>query len=753
MGCGHAEPVRGLRSAVCRGAAAVALVLGGAGPGSATPLVRVVPGESMNIDTAGVVVTASSTAWRVTAPMRPDNGNATLPTSFRRWWHFEVAGLDATAGSTLAMSITRSGYSDLITPVWSLDGGLTYQRVPGAVPTYSSSTLTQSFTVTTPPGVTSIRLAKYYPYTLGMGDRFRASLAGNPFVREETIGTSAQGRGIVMHTLTDATVPDTGKQRVWVHAAVHPSETPASFTAEGLIGWLAGGSDEARTLLARTIVNVVTMANPDGVALGNYRTTSTSVNLENEWAAPYTSTVPEIAALRGTIERFMGTATAPGPNPITMLLNLHASHNETYPFHFVHRASYPTSGVTAEVRALEDRWVAAYKARSPFGALRTTDPQSTLAGRSYVESMMLDRYTLSPAWDPVMAITWEGTYQAGPTAGVPNTPDDYRRMGSDMGWAIADYYGVSLAPITLFAAAGTTVGQAAAGQPLLAGTLPARKTGAGTIVLDAANVITGSTAIQQGTLRLSHPAALARSAVTPLAGGTLALAAALRTTVGRLSPAAGGFVDLGSGLLTVAAGLSRTDLLASLAAARGSGSWTGTSGIGSSSVAADVAGGALRSVGWLEGGAGAVTIAYAAPGDTNLDWLVDILDVATILGSGRFTSGLAATWAEGDFNFDGFADILDVADIVAADLFNAGPYNGAAAGVVAVPEPAGPGAGVVLVAAALTAATHLRGRSTRARGPAAAPSARRRAGCGPRGRRRASRPHVALSPPSPASRR
>jgi autotransporter-associated beta strand protein len=753
MGCGHARPVGRRRMAAWRAAAAVALPLAAAGPGFAAPLIRIVPGESMNIDTAGVVVTASSTAWRVTAPMRPDNGNASLPTSFRRWWHFQVDGLDAASGSTLAMSITKSGYSDLITPVWSLDGGLTYQRVPGAVPTYSSATLTQSFTVKTPPGVTSIRLAKYYPYTLAMFDRFRASLAGSPFVREETIGASAQGRGIVMHTLTDTTVPDAGKQRVWVHAAVHPSETPASFTAEGLIGWLAGGSDEARTLLGHTIVNVVTMANPDGVALGNYRTTSTSVNLENEWASPYASTVPEITALRGTIERFMGTAAAPGSNPITMLLNLHASHGETYPFHFVHQATYPTSGVTAEVRALEDRWVAAYKGRSQFGAMRTSDPQSTLAGRSYVESMMLDRYTLSPAWDPVMAITWEGTYQAGPTAGVPNTPDDYRVMGSDMGWAIADYYGVNLDPITLFAAAGTTVGQAAAGQPLLAGTLPARKTGAGTLVLDAANVITGSTTIQQGTLRLAHPTALAESTVSPLAGGTLAVAAGLQTTVGGLRPMAGGFVDLGSGLITVAAGLSRTDLLTALATARGNGAWTGASGIGSSTVAADVARGAMRSVGWLEGGNGSRTIAYAAPGDTNLDWVVDILDVAAIVGAGRFDSGRAATWGDGDFNFDGVADVIDIADLLAADLFNAGPYNGAAAGVAMVPEPAGPGVVALVGAAALIAAMHRRDRSTRARGPAAEPSARPQAGCGPHGRRPATLAGAALSRPSRANRR
>jgi autotransporter-associated beta strand protein len=665
-------------------AAVVSLGLAAA-PAVAQPLVRVVPGESMNIDTAGVVVTASSSAWRITAPMRDDNGNAALGTSFRRWWHFQVDGLNATAGSTLAMSIMRSGYSDIITPVWSLDGGLTYQRVPGVVPAYSSATQTQSFTIATPPGVGSIRLAKYFPYTIGMFDRFRASISGNPFVREETIGQSAQGRGILMHTLTDSAVPDAGKQRVWVHASVHPAEPPASFTAEGLVGWLTGGSDEARTLLQRTIFNVVTMANPDGVALGNYRTTSTSVNLETQWAAPYTSTVPEIVALRSTIERFMGTAAAPGANPITMLLNLHASHGETFPFHFIHQASYPTSGVTAEVRALEDRWVAALKARSDFAALRTTDPQSTLSGRVYVESMMHDRYTIRPEWDPVMAITFEGTYQAGPTAGVPNTPDDYRRIGSDMGWAVADYYGVSLAPITLFAGSGTTLPQAAAGQPVLAGTLPARKTGAGTIVLDAANTLSGSTVIQQGSLRLAHAAALASSTVVPLVGGTLTLAPGLQATVAGLRPGAGGLVDVGTGALTVARGLSQADLLAALAAGRGAGSWTGTRGITSSAAAASQ--GAARTVGWLTEADGRVTVAFAAPGDTNLDWVVDILDVATMTGGGKFNSGLPATWSEGDFNGDGLVDVLDAADIVGADLFQAGPYHTAAGTVAAVPEP------------------------------------------------------------------
>ncbi|MFZ4638388.1 MAG: M14 family zinc carboxypeptidase, partial [Pirellulales bacterium] len=681
---------------------AAAAMLGSiAVPAVAQPLVGILPGESMNIDTAGVVVTGSSNAWRITAPMRDDNGNASLGTSFRRWWHFQVEGLNAAAGSTLAVSITKSGYSDIITPVWSLDGGLTYERIPGVVPTYSSSTQTQSFTITTPPGAGSIRLAKYYPYTIGMFDRFRTSLVGNPLVREETIGRSAQGRDIVMHTLTDTTVPDAGKQRVWVHASVHPSETPASFTAEGLVGWLAGGSDEARTLLADTIFNVVTMANPDGVALGNYRTTSTSVNLETQWAAPFTSTVPEIVTLRSTIERFMGTAAAPGANPITMLLNLHASHNETYPFHFVHRASYPTSGVTADVRALENRWVTALKGRSDFAALRSTDPQSTLSGRGYVESMMHDRYTLKPEWDPVMAITFEGTYQAGPTAGVPNTDDDYRRLGADMGWAVADYYGISLAPITLFAASGATLPQAAAGQALLAGRLPARKTGAGTIVLDAANTITGSTTIQQGSLRLAHAAALVSSTISPLAGGTLTLTPRLQATIGGLKPGAGGLVDVGTGSITVARGLSQADLLAALATGRGDGSWNGTAGIGSSAAVAAAADGITRSIGWRAMGDGSITFGFAAPGDTNLDWAIDVLDLANILGSGKFNSGLAAGWYDGDFNYDGVVDSLDVADLLTNNLFDAGSYNAAGGSVAAVPEPTG--AVLVGVAAGLTA--------------------------------------------------
>jgi hypothetical protein len=85
--------------------------------------------------------------------------------------------------------------------------------------------------------------------------------------------------------------------------------------------------------------------------------------------------------------------------------------------------------------------------------------------------------------------------------------------------------------------------------------------------------------------------------------------------------ASGGKVDLGRGLINIASG-SAADLVADILAGRGDGSWNGTSGITSSAAASS---GGLRTVGWLDNGDGSLAVAYAAGGDTNLDWMVDIL--------------------------------------------------------------------------------------------------------------------------------
>jgi autotransporter-associated beta strand protein len=273
--------------------------------------------------------------------------------------------------------------------------------------------------------------------------------------------------------------------------------------------------------------------------------------------------------------------------------------------------------------------------------------------------------------------------------------------------------------ITINVGSGTTQTQTQAGYSTLSGSLPLVKTGGGTLVITAANTLTGSTSVQQGTLQLANAAALASSRIVPLAGGTVSLAPYLETAVGGLAPNAGGLVDLANGKVTVASGLTPTDLVTAIVAGRNNGSWTGTSGITSSVAASDVASSIPRSVGWLDNGDGSVTAAFAAPGDTNLDWSIDILDTANFLALGKFDTGSPATWLEGDFSYDGIVDILDTAAFLSTGLYDTGNYNTppSASGIAAVPEPSATALAALAVAgwAAIGQARRIRSCSRKVR--------------------------------------
>ncbi|MFM7245364.1 MAG: beta strand repeat-containing protein [Planctomycetaceae bacterium] len=227
------------------------------------------------------------------------------------------------------------------------------------------------------------------------------------------------------------------------------------------------------------------------------------------------------------------------------------------------------------------------------------------------------------------------------------------------------------------------------------GTISLVKTGAGTQVLAAATTFSGSTSITQGVLQLGHANALAASGVAVSPGATLSVAPQVQATVPGLTNT--GQVDVGLGMLTVAAGQTSSGLVSQIVAGVLGG---GTTGITSSAAAAT--GGAFT-VGWRDNGDGSFTVGYAAPGDTNLDWVVDILDVGNVVGSGRFNAGSSASWAEGDFNYDGLADILDMAGFMATGLFDADPYNAPSPRIAPVPEPSAVGVILAGVACGLAA--------------------------------------------------
>jgi autotransporter-associated beta strand protein len=282
----------------------------------------------------------------------------------------------------------------------------------------------------------------------------------------------------------------------------------------------------------------------------------------------------------------------------------------------------------------------------------------------------------------------------------------YRNVYSGAGATSYSYFGFRVAGlpatpppvITIDVTSGTQT-QTQAGYATLSGTTPVFKTGVGTLVLDQANTLTGSMTVQGGVVRLANATALSASPLAVVAGGTAQMDPSLVASVAGLDLSGTGLVDLGSGGLAVAGGLSPTQLVAEIITGRNGGTWDGTSGITSSVAAAQVAAFEMRAVGWLDNGDGSLTVAYAAQGDTNLDWIVDVLDAANFATSGKYGTGDPATWAEGDFNYDGFVDVLDAADFAGTGLYGGAGYN-SPAGVVAVPEPA---ATAVLVGLAIGA--------------------------------------------------
>ena len=239
------------------------------------------------------------------------------------------------------------------------------------------------------------------------------------------------------------------------------------------------------------------------------------------------------------------------------------------------------------------------------------------------------------------------------------------------------------------------------------------KTGAGALVLTGSGGPAGPTTIRGGAVVVAHETALASGTVRIESGGTVRVAPGLSASLGGLR-LAGGTLDVSNGRVSLRSGsYDPVAIQAGLQSGRGGGDWRGPAGVTSTAVAA-ADGPAPRGVGWLAESDGAMVLAYAAPGDTNLDWQVDLLDTANFLAAGQFDSSSLATWSEGDFTYDGLVDILDAADFLSTGLYDAGGYNGSgAAGVAAVPEPAV--WVITAVAPALVAGAAARRRACRSR--------------------------------------
>jgi hypothetical protein len=140
-----------------------------------------------------------------------------------------------------------------------------------------------------------------------------------------------------------------------------------------------------------------------------------------------------------------------------------------------------------------------------------------------------------------------------------------------------------------------------------------------------------------------------------------------RIEVAHLDLHAGARIDVGYGGFQVAPGQSsEAAIRQAILSARAGGAWNGL-GIGSARAGGD------RVVGYRHLANGAIVVAWAAPGDANMDGRVNFSDLSLILDSGRY--GSAGGWWQGDFNYDGLVNFSDMGLLISAGLFNVGSYT------------------------------------------------------------------------------
>jgi fibronectin-binding autotransporter adhesin len=414
------------------------------------------------------------------------------------------------------------------------------------------------------------------------------------------------------------------------------------------------------------------------------------------------------------------------------------------------------------------------------GFFTTADSTAAISGGSYSTYVYGDGlgtdyshndvswYTLA-SWNTKQSSTLSATISMVPTTAA------FDGSTQTSGYVMRASYGTSSNIVIDVASGSQTQTQAGHSQIVVADSVT--KTGAGTLVMDAANSYTGPTTVSAGTLQVANGNAVASSAVTVSSGATLSVASgttmkspsvtvnggtvaaetlavnsatgvaslainsgtiasttavvvgpgglvdlpdASRVSVGVASlavdqAAGGGKIDLGAGQVTIAAGgIAAADLRADIIAGRSGGTWAGATGITSAAAAATPG---PRAVGYTVAGNGTAKVSFAAPGDTNLDGLVNFSDIQGIISGGRYgQSGTTGVWAVGDFNYDGLVNFTDIQGMLNAGRYGQASYFPAApsgtslgglGGVVAVPEP---GTTAAVLMAAVVAGLMLRRR-------------------------------------------
>lgn len=130
---------------------------------------------------------------------------------------------------------------------------------------------------------------------------------------------SLSGLEIPLLTITDPEVDSKKKRCILISGRIHPGESCSSFMGKGLLEYVCSETEEAAFLRRHVVFKMVPMLNPDGVVVGNFRTSLCGRDLNRTFKLSNDLLIPEVRSLKELVGKLKGEF----KNRLLMFLDLH----------------------------------------------------------------------------------------------------------------------------------------------------------------------------------------------------------------------------------------------------------------------------------------------------------------------------------------------------------------------------------------------------------------------------------------------
>ncbi|GJQ68556.1 hypothetical protein Trydic_g14409 [Trypoxylus dichotomus] len=259
------------------------------------------------------------------------------------------------------------------------------------------------------------------------------------FLKREVIGSSVQKRKLDLITV-GAPENMNEKQRVIVILArVHPGESPSSFVCQGLLEFLISVNSLSSLLRQTVTFKIIPMLNPDGVFLGNYRSSGMGFDLNRVWHIASQWVHPTLRAVLDIIIAI----------DKSKMVNIAVDKNKDFQLDYVvdiHSHSSLT-GCFIYGNTYED--VYRYERHTVFPKILATVSDDYVANNTMFNADInkigtARRYLCTILSNQVNCYTFEvslfGYQLSGNQVVIPYTEDSYMRCGRNLLRAFLEYY-------------------------------------------------------------------------------------------------------------------------------------------------------------------------------------------------------------------------------------------------------------------------------------------------------------------------